>query len=147
MCTFPTVSLRFEETNKRKVQEKRGSFVLFVPEEESCSLIPQPWPLAVSPCHRPDTHKYTLMHTYTHLHTMCRPDQSLTASPDPHYSLKYVSGPPYLISFHFFFFLPFLLIFRFFPSSHTLYPLSPNLYFIISPFSPSFSVVSFFLSL
>lgn len=88
-----------------------------MPEEESSSLILQPWPLAISSSHRPDTHK----HTHTLTHTMCRPDQSLTACTDPHYTLKYVSGP-FFPNFH-----NFSSSFCFLPHfSRPLSPLSPN---------------------
>lgn len=123
---------------------RRGSFSAFCARRGE--LLPNPAALA-SGNQLLSQARHTQTHTCTHLHTMCKPDQSLTASTDPHYSLKYVSGPPCLVSFSHF--SPFLFIFRFFPHflpSHPLYPLSPDLYFVLSPFSPSFSSVSLSLS-
>ncbi len=59
---------------------------------------------------------------------MCRADQSLTASADSHYSLKYVSRPPCLVSFSFCHFCSSFDFSPHFLPSHPLYPLSPKLY-------------------
>ena len=127
----------FTHRHKQTWKKNQGGevFQLFVPEEESCSLILQPWPLAISSSLTGQTH------TNTHLHTMCRPDQSLTACADPHCSLKYVSRPPCHTSFSPSppTFLPIFKILPHFSPSHPLYPLSPKLHFAISPFFFSLS--------
>lgn len=112
--------------------KERGSFSAFCARGE---LLPNPVVLASG-----NQLLSQARHTSTHLHTKCRPDQSLTASTDPHYSLTYVSGSSCLASFSHF--SPFLLVFPSLPNflpSHPISPLSPKL---SGSFSPQFLPLS-----
>lgn len=101
--------------------------MLFEPEEESCSLILQPWPLAVSPSHRPDTHKHTLPHN---VQARSKPDS--LARPPLQPEICVLPTIPHLFLF-LFFFLPCLCIVSLFVRFLHFYPLPLNLFFVTFP--------------
>lgn len=101
--------------------------MLFQPEEESCSLILQPWPLAVSPSHRPDTHKHTLTHN---VQARSKPDSLPRPPLQP--EICVLPAIPHLFLF-LFFFSPCLYIVSLFVQFLDFYPLPLNLFFVTFP--------------
>lgn len=63
------------------------AFLLFVPEDKSCSLILQPWPLAIS-----------FSHTQTHTYTQCVAQIKAQKPPQTPPNSKFVSGFPHRAS-------------------------------------------------